>query len=63
MIAKLEWTWSNAQQIIEQLQIPITGVTINNEFTTTEPPPYNGKQPKPLEGGLLMHFTGTKSSP
>ena len=27
------------------------GVTINNESTTTEPPPKNGPQPKPL-GGL-----------
>ena len=63
MIAKLEWTWSNAQQNIEQLQNPIIGVTINNDLTTTEPPPYNGNQPKPFEGGLLMHFTGTKSSP
>ena len=23
------------------------GVTINNKSTTTEPPPYNGQQPKP----------------
>ena len=36
------------------------GVTINNETTTTEPPPYNGQQSKPL--GDKMHFTGTKSS-
>ena len=34
MIAKLEWTQSNAQQIIEQLQNPTMGVTINNESTT-----------------------------
>ena len=39
MIAKLEWTQSNAQQSIEQLQNPTMGVTINNESTTTEPPP------------------------
>ena len=26
------------------------GVTINNELTTTEPPPYNRQQPKPLRG-------------
>ena len=39
MIAKLEWTQSNAQQNIEQLQNPKMGVTINNESTTTEPPP------------------------
>ena len=41
MIAKLEWTQSNAQQNIKQLQNPTMGVTINNESTTTttEPPP------------------------
>ena len=39
IIAKLEWTQSNAQQNIEQLQNPTMGVTINNESTTTEPPP------------------------
>ena len=39
MTAKLEWTQSNAQQNIEQLQNPTMGVTINNESTTTEPPP------------------------
>ena len=38
-VAKLEWTQSNAQQNIEQLQNPTMGVTINNESTTTEPPP------------------------
>ena len=38
-IAKLEWTQINAQQNIEQLQNPTIGVTINNESTTTEPPP------------------------
>ena len=48
MIAKLEWTQSNAQQNIEQLQNPTMGVTINNVSTTTEPPPKNGQQPKPL---------------
>ena len=48
MIAKQEWTQSNAQQILEQLQNPIMGVTINNKSTTTEPPPDNGQQPKPL---------------
>ena len=32
------------------------GSTINNETSTTEPPPYNGQQPKPL-GALLMHLT------
>ena len=39
MIAKLEWTQSNAQQNIEQLQYPTMGVTINKESTATEPPP------------------------
>ena len=39
MIAKLQWTQSNAQQNIEQLQNPTMGVTINNKSTTTEPPP------------------------
>ena len=39
MIAKLEWTQSNAQQYIEQLQNPTIGVTINNESTTTDPLP------------------------
>ena len=40
MIAKLEWTQSNAHQNIEQLQNPTIGVTIHNESTTTttEPP-------------------------
>ena len=37
IIAKLEWTYSNVQQIIEQLQTPTIGVTINNKSTTTEP--------------------------
>ena len=40
MIAKLEWTQSNAQQNIEQLHNPTMGViAINNESATTEPPP------------------------
>ena len=38
MIAILEWTLSNMQQNIEQLQTPIMGVTINkkvnNNITT-----------------------------
>ena len=37
MIAKLEWTLSNIQQNIEQLQAPSMGVTINNKSTTKEP--------------------------
>ena len=32
-------TRMNVQQNIEQLQNPTMGVTINNESTTTEPPP------------------------
>ena len=40
MIVILEWTSSNAQQNIEQLQTPTMGVTINKKkSTTTEPPP------------------------
>ena len=35
MIPKLEWTQSNAQQNLEQLQKPTMRVTINNESTTT----------------------------
>ena len=35
---------------IEQLQNPTMGVTINNESTTTEPPPQNGQQLKPTGG-------------
>ena len=37
MIAKLEWTQSNAQQNIEQLQNLTMVETINSESTTTEP--------------------------
>ena len=39
MIAKLEWTHSNAQQNTEKIQNPTMGVTINYESTTREPPP------------------------
>ena len=39
MIAKIEWTQSDAMQNIEQLQNPTMGVTINNESITTEPSP------------------------
>ena len=45
----------NAQQNIEQLQTPTMGVTINKKSTTTEPPPYNGQQPKAL-GGLNAFY-------
>ena len=48
MNAKLEWTQYNAQQNIEQLLNPSIRATINNESTTTEPPPYNGQQLKSL---------------
>ena len=34
-----EWTQSNAQQNIEQLQTPTMGATTNKKSTTTEPPP------------------------
>ena len=56
MIAKLEWTQSSTQQNIEQLQNPKLGVTINNESTTTEPPPQNGQQLKPVGVGGLNAF-------
>ena len=36
MIAKLEWTQSNAQQNIEQLQKTTMGVTNNNRTTALE---------------------------
>ena len=55
MIAKLEWTQSNAIQNLEQLQNPTMGVTINKESTTTESPPQNRQQPKPL-GGLYAFY-------
>ena len=57
MIAKLEWTQSNAQQNIEQLQNPTVGETINNESITTKLPPQNGQRPKPL--GVLNAFYRT----
>ena len=38
MITKQDWTQSDAQQNIEQLQNPTMGVTIHNESTTSEPP-------------------------
>ena len=41
MIAKLERTHSNVKQNMEQTQNPTMGATINNESTTTEPPPKN----------------------
>ena len=39
MIVILEWTLSNVQQNIEQLQTPTLGATTNEKSTTTEPPP------------------------
>ena len=39
MIAKLEWTRSNAQQSIAQLQNPTLRKAINNELAPTEPSP------------------------
>ena len=38
MSAKLEWTQSNTQLNIEQLQTHTMGVTINNESTSTPSP-------------------------
>ena len=40
IIAKIEWTQSIVEQHIKQLQnATMEGVAINNESTTTEPPP------------------------
>ena len=36
LITKLEWTQSNAQRNVEQLQNPRKGVTFKNDLTTTE---------------------------
>ena len=47
MIAILELAQSHVQQNVEHLQNPTMGETINNESTTTEPPPMYGQQPKP----------------
>ena len=55
MITILEWTQSNVQQNIQQLQTLTIGVTKNKKSTTTEPPPYNGQQPKP-PGGLNAFY-------
>ena len=57
MIAKLEWTQSNAQQNIDQLQNPTMGVTINNNRTTAL------ERTVAKATGGLIDFTGTKSSP
>ena len=48
----------NVQQVIEQLQTPTMGVTINNKSTTTEPPSKNGQQSKPpgVGGGLHVFY-------
>ena len=61
MIAKQDWTQSNAQQNIGKLQNPRIGVTINNESTTTEPSPKNGrnwpkrpKWPRGIANGLSL---------
>ena len=56
MIAILEWTLSNVQQNVEQLQTPTMGVTTNKTSTTTEPSsPLNGQKPKP-PGGLNAFY-------
>ena len=54
MIAKLERTHSNVQQNMEQAQNPTMGATINNESTTTEPPPkYDQSLPCYLYGKAI----------
>ena len=64
IIAILEWTQSNVQQNIEQLQTPTMGVTINRKSTKAEPLPYNGSSLSHwVGGGAKMHFTGTESLP
>ena len=55
MIAKLERTQSIAPQNMEQTQNPTMGATINND-STTEPPPWNGQQPKPSSLVLCPRF-------
>ena len=62
------WTQSNAQQNIEQLQNPAIGATTNNETTAAEPPPQNGQQPNSLVcvcvGGVKAFLNAaTKASP
>ena len=61
MIAKLEWTQSNAQQTIEQLQNPTMGVTLNNESTVTEPA--LELTAAKATGGLNAFYWYQKSSP
>ena len=56
MAAQLEWTQSNTQQNIEQLQIPTIGATTNNKSTTTEPPPQSGQQSKPPVGLIAFNW-------
>ena len=61
MIAKLEWTQSNAQQNIEQLQNPTMGVQ-----STTNHQQQNhrlGTDSSQSHWEALMNFTGTKSLP
>ena len=52
MIAKLEWTQSNAQLNIEQLQNPTIGVTINNNRTAALERP----AAKATGGGLKCRY-------
>ena len=60
MIAKLEWTQSNAQLNIEQLQNGSNNQQrINNNWTTA----LERTAIKATVGGAAMHFTGTKTSP
>ena len=44
MIAKLEWTQSNAYNNKTNTELPQTmGSTLNNRLTTTEPPPLQAR--------------------
>ena len=60
IFAKIEGSYSNVHQNIKELQTPTMGInnksTINNKSRTTETPPKNGQQPKPLGGGGLNAF-------
>ena len=51
MIAKLEWTPSNAQQNIEHLQNPTRGVTINNELKNNRTTALERTSTKATRGG------------
>ena len=57
MIVNLEWTQSNIQQNIEQLQNPTTERTNNNRAIALD------RTAVKAIGGAEMYLTGTKSSP